>query len=61
MTRTTGNLLYIAFLAIMTFLIPALLWIGTNGSWEGMIAAILSFVVMASYVIYTIMLGARNS
>lgn len=61
MSRTTINFLYMAFLVILTFLIPALLWIGTDGSWEGMVAAILSFAVMAGYVIYTVMLGARNS
>ncbi len=61
MSRTTLNFLYMAFIVIMTFLIPALLWIGTNGSWEGMLASILSFGVMASYVVYTILLGARNS
>lgn len=61
MSRTAINVVYIAFLVIMTLLLPALLLMGTGGSLEGMIAAILSFAVMASYVIYTLLLGARNS
>jgi hypothetical protein len=61
LSRTAINVVYIAFLVIMTLLLPALLLMGTGGSLEGMIAAILSFAVMASYVIYTLLLGARNS
>ncbi|HJV46520.1 MAG TPA: hypothetical protein VJ824_12445 [Bacillota bacterium] len=61
MSRTAINVLYIAFLVIVTLLLPALLLVGTGWSMSGMVAAILSFLVMASYVAYTIKLGARNS
>ncbi|MBP1933850.1 hypothetical protein [Ammoniphilus resinae] len=61
MSRTTTNIIYIAFLVVVTFAIPILLLVGTGGSIEGMIGAVLSFIAMASYVAYTMLLGARNS
>ncbi|WP_134704013.1 hypothetical protein [Ammoniphilus sp. YIM 78166] len=61
MSRTTINALYIAFLVIMTLVLPALLLWGTSFSMEGIIAAMLSFGVMATYVAYNLILGARNS
>ncbi len=61
MSRTTINVLYIAFLVIMTLVLPALLLWGTSFSIEGIIAAVLSFGVMATYVAYNLILGARNS
>lgn len=61
MSRTTINFLYIAFLVIMTFTLPALLLLGTDFSTEGIIAAVLSFGTMATYVAYNLILGARNS
>ncbi|RXT05744.1 hypothetical protein [Ammoniphilus sp. CFH 90114] len=61
MSRTTINILYIAFLVVMTLILPLLLLWGTGGSLEGIIAAVLSFGTMASYLVYTLILGARNS
>lgn len=61
MERTTTNVVYIAFLIAMTFIIPGLLLFGTGWAVEGIFAAVLSFGVMASYVVYTVLLGARNS
>ena len=60
MSRTTINALYIGFTVLMTVLIPILLFVGTNGSMEGTLAAVLSFAIMASYIIYTLLLGSRN-
>ncbi|MEW9671932.1 hypothetical protein [Ammoniphilus sp. 3BR4] len=61
MTRSTANILYIAFLVLMTLVLPALLLWGTSASIEGIIAAVLSFGTMAAYVVYTLILGNRNS
>lgn len=61
MTRNTVNILYIAFLVLMTLVLPALLLWGTRASIEGIIGAILSFGIMAAYVVYTLILGTRNS
>lgn len=58
------NTIYIFFLVIITIGIPLLLIMGTLGSpyfMEGLFAAIISFIVLASYVTYTILLGRRNS
>ncbi len=58
------NVIYTVFLVVITIGIPLLLVIGTLGSpyfMEGLFAAIISFILLASYVAYTILLGRRNS
>lgn len=67
MTRSKqmlANTIYIFFLIAVSVGMPLLLIFGTLGtekSVAGMIAAALSFMVLASYVLYTILLGFRNS
>lgn len=58
------NTVYIIFLIVLTIGIPLLLLLGTMGGdffLEGLIGAIISFFVLGSYVVYTILLGYRNS
>ncbi|MBO8171781.1 MAG: hypothetical protein H0Z33_07820 [Bacillaceae bacterium] len=58
------NAIYIIFLIAATIGIPLLIVLGTIGTnvfMEGIFAAVLSFIIMGSYVLYTILLGKRNS
>lgn len=62
--RTAINTLYIAFLVLVTIGFPLLLLLATAGTWEagyGTAAAVLSFIILGSYVIYTLLLGRKNS
>lgn len=59
MTRTAISAVYKVFIIAVTVGIPLLLYFGSGGM-AGLLAAILSFGVLASYALYADMLNRRG-
>ncbi|GAB7388828.1 hypothetical protein BSNK01_26660 [Bacillaceae bacterium] len=62
--RTTIHFGYLLFLVAITIGVPVLLYLGTAGTLgalTGAIGAVLAFFLLASYVVYTLLLGRRDS
>jgi hypothetical protein len=60
MARDTIYTLYMVVIIAITIGIPLMLYYGSDDSLSGLLAAVLSFVVLASYVLYTGLLNRRN-
>ncbi|BAU26887.1 hypothetical protein DFP93_12735 [Aneurinibacillus soli] len=59
MTRTAISAVYKLLIIVVTVGIPLLLYFG-SGSTAGLLAAVLSFGVLASYALYADLLNRRN-
>ncbi|MFT9848958.1 hypothetical protein [Aneurinibacillus sp. REN35] len=60
MARSTIYTLYMIAVIALTIGVPLMLYYGSNDKLAGMLAAVLSFGVLASYVLYGNLLNRRN-
>ncbi|WP_047150516.1 hypothetical protein [Aneurinibacillus tyrosinisolvens] len=60
MTRSTISFMYNIFLVVITFGIPLLIFFGSDHLITGLLAAVLSFIVLASYALYSGLLNRRG-
>lgn len=60
MARSTIYTLYMAAIILLTIGVPLTLYYGSSDKTVGFLAAVLSFGVLASYVIYANLLNRRN-
>jgi hypothetical protein len=63
-SRALINAIYIGSIILVSLFIPVAILMGTLGTYEqtaGIIATLLSFIILIGYVYYTLILGYRNS
>ncbi|WP_027414741.1 hypothetical protein [Aneurinibacillus terranovensis] len=60
MTRSAISALYTIFLVAVTIGIPLLIFFGTDEPVAGLLAAVLSFIVLLSYMLYANLLNRRS-